>query len=111
AGAAGWLHEDALSMPGAAALGDRLRLLGAVTDADLYPLYKGADLFAFPSIHEGFGLPPLEAMAQGTPVICTDVSSLPEVTAGGASPATGSSSATSTRGTVGLAWAAGTGRP
>ena len=84
AGGAGWLHEDALSMPGAAALGDRLRVLGAVPDADLYPLYKGADLFAFPSIHEGFGLPPLEAMAQGAPVLCSAVSSLPEVTAGAA---------------------------
>jgi alpha-1,3-rhamnosyl/mannosyltransferase len=84
AGGAGWLHEDAVSMPGAAQLGDRLRVLGAVSDADLSALYKGADLFAFPSIHEGFGLPPLEAMAQGTPVLCSDRSSLPEVTAGAA---------------------------
>ena len=84
AGGAGWLHQDALSMPGAAALGDRLRVLGAVPDADLHPQYKGADLFAFPSLHEGFGLPSLEALAQGTPVICTDGSSLPEVTAGAA---------------------------
>jgi glycosyltransferase involved in cell wall biosynthesis len=83
-GGAGWLHEDAVSMPGAAQLGERLRVLGAVSDADLHALYKGADLFAFPSIHEGFGLPPLEAMAQGTPVLCTDRSSLPEVTAGAA---------------------------
>jgi glycosyltransferase involved in cell wall biosynthesis len=84
AGGTGWLHEHAVSMPGAEQLGDRLRLLGAVTDADLSALYKGADLFAFPSIHEGFGLPPLEAMAQGTPVLCSDRSSLPEVTAGAA---------------------------
>src|SRR3954451_2533290 len=79
AGAAGWLHEQASTMPGADRLGDRLRLLGRVGDDDLYALYRGADLFAFPSIHEGFGLPVLEAMRQGTPVLCTDRSSLPEV--------------------------------
>ena len=48
-------------------------------DADLPALYSGADLFIFPSFYEGFGLPPLEAMACGTPVIASDVTSLPEV--------------------------------
>src|SRR3954452_5090162 len=79
AGGAGWLHEQASTMAGADRLGDRLRLLGRVGDEDLHALYRGADLFAFPSIHEGFGLPVLEAMRQGTPVVCTDRSSLPEV--------------------------------
>jgi glycosyltransferase involved in cell wall biosynthesis len=41
--------------------------------------YQSAEVFAFPSLHEGFGLPPLEAMAQGTPVVTSNVSSLPEV--------------------------------
>jgi glycosyltransferase involved in cell wall biosynthesis len=84
AGGAGWNHEPAAAMPGGAALGDRLRALGAVSDADLHALYKGAELFAFPSVHEGFGLPVLEAMAQGTPVLCSDRSSLPEVAGGAA---------------------------
>jgi len=53
--------------------------LGAVQGAELPYLYNAATLFVFPSLYEGFGLPPLEAMACGTPVITTDVSSLPEV--------------------------------
>lgn len=56
-----------------------LVLLGRVAAADLAPLYRGASLFCFPSVHEGFGLPVLEAMAQGTPVLCSTASSLPEV--------------------------------
>jgi len=50
-----------------------------VSDADLIKLYNLADLFVFPSFYEGFGLPPLEAMACGTPVISSNASSLPEV--------------------------------
>jgi glycosyltransferase involved in cell wall biosynthesis len=58
---------------------ERVRFLGPVAPADLPALYAGATLFAFPSIYEGFGLPPLEAMACGAPVICSNASSLPEV--------------------------------
>jgi glycosyltransferase involved in cell wall biosynthesis len=58
---------------------DRVRLLGPVAPADLPGLYAGALLFVFPSIYEGFGLPPLEAMACGVPVVCSKASSLPEV--------------------------------
>jgi glycosyltransferase involved in cell wall biosynthesis len=54
-------------------------LTGALTDKDLPALYNGALLFIFPSLYEGFGLPVLEAMACGTPVITSNVSSLPEV--------------------------------
>ncbi|MHB1133150.1 MAG: glycosyltransferase [Chloroflexota bacterium] len=50
-----------------------------VLDDDLPALYQGADVFAFPSLYEGFGLPPLEAMACGTPVVCSRATSLPEV--------------------------------
>ncbi len=57
----------------------RLRALGHVPDADLPALYGGADAFVYPSLREGFGLPILEAMRCGTPVITSTVSSLPEV--------------------------------
>jgi alpha-1,3-rhamnosyl/mannosyltransferase len=60
-------------------LGDRVRFLGPVDDADLPALYSGCTLFVFPSLYEGFGLPVLEAMACGAPVACSDASSLPEV--------------------------------
>ena len=52
---------------------------GAVTDEDLPALYSGASAFLFPSLYEGFGIPPLEAMACGTPVICSDAPPLPDV--------------------------------
>jgi glycosyltransferase involved in cell wall biosynthesis len=57
----------------------RIILTGYVPDADLAPLYTGAQVFVYPSIYEGFGLPPLEAMQCGTPVITLNTSSLPEV--------------------------------
>ncbi len=52
---------------------------GRVSDAELRALYAGASAFVFPSRYEGFGLPPLEAMALGAPVVCADAASLPEV--------------------------------
>ncbi len=60
-------------------LKDRVRFIGPVKDADLPALYGGAELFVFPSEYEGFGLPVLEAMACGAPVVCSNGSSLPEV--------------------------------
>jgi len=63
----------------AAPLGDGVRFLGPVDDADLPALHSGATLFVFPSLYEGFGLPVLEAMACGAAVICGNRSSLPEV--------------------------------
>ena len=76
-GAAGWETDETL----AAIAGHRhlVRQLGHVPDADLPALYRGASLFAYPSLYEGFGLPVLEAMAAGAPVLTSDVSSLPEV--------------------------------
>lgn len=56
-----------------------VRFLGFVPVEILRVFYQAAEVFVFPSLHEGFGLPPLEAMAQGTPVVTSNVSSLPEV--------------------------------
>jgi len=56
-----------------------VRFLGFVDERTLAALYRLATVFAFPSLYEGFGLPPLEAMASGTPVVTSNVSSLPEV--------------------------------
>ena len=58
---------------------DSVKLLGFVPDEDLVGLYSFADLFIYPSLYEGFGLPVIEAMACGTPVITSNISSLPEV--------------------------------
>jgi alpha-1,3-rhamnosyl/mannosyltransferase len=63
----------------ARAFGAPVLPIGRVSDEDLPALYSAASLFAFPSLYEGFGLPVLEAMACGTPVVCSNVSSLPEV--------------------------------
>jgi alpha-1,3-rhamnosyl/mannosyltransferase len=57
----------------------RVRFLGPVAEVDLPALYGGAELLAFPSLYEGFGLPVLEAMASGSPVLCSHSSSLLEV--------------------------------
>jgi glycosyltransferase involved in cell wall biosynthesis len=56
-----------------------VRFFGFVPDHTLAALYRLANVFVFPSLYEGFGLPPLEAMASGTPVVTSNVSSLPEV--------------------------------
>jgi glycosyltransferase involved in cell wall biosynthesis len=62
-------------------LGERVRFLGPVPDPDLPTLYSAARVFAFPSLYEGFGLPVLEAMRCGVPVVTSASSSLPEVVA------------------------------
>jgi glycosyltransferase involved in cell wall biosynthesis len=76
AGEEGWLSDDDAALR---RLGDRVRLLGPVSERDATALYSGADLFVFPSRHEGFGIPVLEAMAQGTAVVCSDIPALREV--------------------------------
>jgi glycosyltransferase involved in cell wall biosynthesis len=76
AGGRGWLYDNILAE---AQKHENVRLLGFVEDEDLPALYRGADLFVFTSLYEGFGLPVLEAMACGTPVVCSNTSSLPEV--------------------------------
>jgi len=61
-----------------------VRFLGYIPDETLAVLYRSAEVFVFPSLYEGFGLPPLEAMASGTPVVTSNTSSMPEVTGGAA---------------------------
>jgi glycosyltransferase involved in cell wall biosynthesis len=78
-GSPGWLDTADEIGASARALGDRVVFTGPVPDASLLALYRGADLLAFPSRHEGFGLPVLEAMAQGTAVLCSDIPPLHEV--------------------------------
>jgi glycosyltransferase involved in cell wall biosynthesis len=58
---------------------DYVKFLNFVPTADLPYFYNGAEVFAYPSLYEGFGLPPLEAMQCGTPVITSNVSSIPEI--------------------------------
>lgn len=79
AGGRGWLFEPTLKKIETAGLSDSIKLLGYVDHADLPALYAGAELLTLPAIYEGFGLPPLEAMSCGTPVVVSNVSSLPEV--------------------------------
>ncbi len=57
---------------------------GYIPDEDLPFIYNGADLFVFPSLYEGFGIPPLEAMRCGTPVVASNATSIPEVVGEGA---------------------------
>ena len=79
AGKAQWRESDIFATVQAAGLEDRVMFPGYVDDADLPALYSAATAFVYPSLYEGFGLPPLEAMACGTPVICSTAASLPEV--------------------------------
>ncbi|HWT24412.1 MAG TPA: glycosyltransferase family 1 protein, partial [Solirubrobacteraceae bacterium] len=77
AGARGWQEDETFAAVRRHA--DRVRTLGYVEESDLRALYRRAEVFAFPSLGEGFGLPVLEAMAAGTAVLTSDRSSLPEV--------------------------------
>lgn len=79
AGKHGWMADQVMSEINAAGLGDRLRVLDYVPDADLPALYRAAEVFAQPSRFEGFGMPILEAMACGTPVVAARGSSLDEI--------------------------------
>lgn len=79
AGAQGWLAPDLEARAREAGVADRVRFLGPVDDGDLPALYSGAAAFVYPSLAEGFGLPPLEAMACGAPVVASSLTSLPEV--------------------------------
>jgi glycosyltransferase involved in cell wall biosynthesis len=79
AGGKGWLYEEMLAEVEKQGLNGRVIFTGFVDDEDLPALYTDAALFLFPSLYEGFGLPILEAMACGAPVISSNASSLTEV--------------------------------
>jgi glycosyltransferase involved in cell wall biosynthesis len=79
AGKRGWLYDSLFEMVRARGLGDLVRFADYVERDDLPALYSGALALTFPSLYEGFGLPPLEAMSCGTPVIASTATSLPEV--------------------------------
>jgi glycosyltransferase involved in cell wall biosynthesis len=79
AGGKGWLDDPLYRKIAELGLDERVFLIGFAADDNLPALYSGAEVFVFPSLYEGFGLPPLEAMACGTPVIASNVSSVPEV--------------------------------
>ena len=80
AGALGWKTEKLVSQIKNSAISKRITFLEYLDDEGLSNLYSAADLFLFPSLYEGFGLPPLEAMSCGCPVISSNRASLPEVT-------------------------------
>lgn len=79
AGRKGWLYESFFERIRRLGLEQHVTLTGYVPDDELPPLINAAHVFAYPSEFEGFGLPPLEAMACGKPVLCSNASSLPEV--------------------------------
>jgi glycosyltransferase involved in cell wall biosynthesis len=79
AGQRAWRYEGEAPLARRLGLADSVRFLGHVPQADLPALYSAADVFVFPSLYEGFGLPALEALACGTPVVASNVSALPEV--------------------------------
>jgi len=73
------LQSDLMRMAEYLGISERISFVGAIEEDDLAALYSGAKVFILPSLYEGFGLPALEAMACGTPVIVSNVSSLPEI--------------------------------
>lgn len=78
-GKKGWYYEGMFRLVRHFTLEGRVKFTGYVDDSDAPTLYSGALLFAFPSLYEGFGLPPLEAMSCGVPVISSNTSSMPEI--------------------------------
>lgn len=79
AGAKGWLSDPVFAQVQSLGLADRIHFVGYVPQEEKRLWYNAATCFCYPSLYEGFGLPPLEAMACGVPVITSNASSLPEV--------------------------------
>ena len=79
AGGRGWNPEEFDTALAASPVKDSVVRTGYITDSEKNTLYQNADLFVFPSLYEGFGIPPLEAMHWGCPVVSADAASLPEV--------------------------------
>jgi glycosyltransferase involved in cell wall biosynthesis len=78
-GGRGWMEEEVFDLIAELKLQRMVKCTGYVDDADLPALYSACEVFVYPSLYEGFGLPPLEAMACGAPVVTSNTSSLPEV--------------------------------
>lgn len=79
AGRRGWRSDTIYAAASGSAIADRIHFTGPVSPSELSALYGGAFIFAYPSLYEGFGLPVLEAMQAGIPVLTSNTSSLPEV--------------------------------
>ncbi len=79
AGKMGWDYKEILAMPKKLGIESRVKFLGYVPDDELAILYRGARLYVEPSLHEGFGLPVLEAMASKVPVVVANAGALPEL--------------------------------
>ena len=84
AGPKGWIGDDFFELVLSPQLMDKVRWLDYVPGEDMPALYTGAEAFLFPSLKEGFGMPLLEAMGCGTPVICSNTAAIPEVVGDGA---------------------------
>lgn len=84
AGKRGWMYDEIYKTVHDLGIEDNVRFLGYVPERDLVYLYNLATVFVWPSLYEGFGIPPLEAMQSGCPVITSNTSSLPEVVGEGA---------------------------
>src|SRR5437588_3095131 len=84
AGGEGWLMEETFTFVSAAGIGERVRRIGYVNDDELRALYSSCRAFIYPSLYEGFGLPPLEALACGAPVIASRIAALEETIGGAA---------------------------
>lgn len=83
-GGQGWLFDETKELLEKLGLGDRVIFTDYAPQGELPALYQGAKLFVFPSLYEGFGIPMLEAMSAGTPVVASNTSSLPEIGGGAA---------------------------
>lgn len=84
AGGHGWLKKPILERIAASPVASRIKTPGAVSDEELRNLYWNAEAYVLPSLYEGFGMPILEAMSCGTPVVTSNVSSMPEISGGAA---------------------------
>lgn len=82
AGNKGWMYDEIFAAPKKLGIEKRVKFIGYTTENDLLELYNHAACFCLPSLFEGFGLPLLEAMACGCPVIASRISSMPEVVGG-----------------------------